>query len=327
MEYLGHLPKTDPLYQYLKEEIMPQIGVNNLDTVRVFGSKSSHAVYIYEDKISCKRVVGKFFAVGESDIEKAKRKLHREYNNICEFKKYLGNFHYVARPLGIKEELDCLLVIEYCYGTALDAVIKEAINNKNESYLFDKLSALGNFLSTIHNNSAQSNKVNFQSICLYFENIIKQLDGILYPGEADYFYNLCQRYKDNPNMYQDNEVLVHGDATPSNFFFGDDQHVITFDLERMHRSDRMFDTGRIAGEIQHFFLVNTSNKYLAEPFIGHFLWQYCKNFPDQQRAFESITSRLPFYMGMTLLRIARNTYLTNDYRRKLIEEAKLTLDK
>ena len=66
MEYLGHLPKTDFLYQYLKEEIMPQIGVNNLDTVRVFGSKSSHAVYIYEDKISCKRVVGKFFAVGES---------------------------------------------------------------------------------------------------------------------------------------------------------------------------------------------------------------------------------------------------------------------
>jgi hypothetical protein len=28
--------------------------------------------------------------------------------------------------------MDCLLVIEYCYGTALDVVIKEAITNKND---------------------------------------------------------------------------------------------------------------------------------------------------------------------------------------------------
>jgi hypothetical protein len=102
-------------------------------------------------------------------------------------------------------------------------------------------------------------------------------------------------------------------------------HVITFDLERMQRSDRLFDTGRIAGELQHYFLQYTGNKYAAEPFISYFLKEYCSHFPDCRRAFASITARLPFYMGMNLLRIARNSYLDHFYRRKLIEEAKLTL--
>ena len=102
-------------------------------------------------------------------------------------------------------------------------------------------------------------------------------------------------------------------------------HVISFDLERMHRSDRLFDTGRIAGELKHFFLLHTGNKFAAEPFIGHFLWEYASLFPDRDKAFASITARLPFYMGKTLLRISRNDYLTYDYRRMLVEEAKLTL--
>ena len=55
-------------------------------------------------------------------------------------------------------------------------------------------------------------------------------------------------------------------------------------------------------------------RHRAEPFIGHF--------PDRQRAFASITRRVPFYMGVTLLRIARNSWFNNDYRRILIDEAK-----
>ena len=327
MQYIGHLPKTDPLYFYLRDHIMPQTGITGAEDFRVFSSKSSHAVYIYEERRSNTKVVGKFFAAGEPDRERAKRKMYREYHNINEFRCYLGDCHYAAKALGCREDLDCLLVVEYCYGEPLDSIIRRAVNSGDDGLLYRKLKALAYFLATLHNRSARPVMVDFHRICNYFELLIWQLRDILAPKEDGYFRHLASLYRHDPLMYQDQEVLVHGDATPANFFFGDDMYVITFDLERMHRSDRLFDTGRIAGELQHFFLQYTGNKYAAEPFIGNFMWEYATHFPDRDRAFAAITARLPFYMGMTLLRIARNTYLTYHYRRGLIEEAKLTLQR
>jgi aminoglycoside phosphotransferase (APT) family kinase protein len=118
---------------------------------------------------------------------------------------------------------------------------------------------------------------------------------------------------------------VHGDATPSDFLFGDDLNVTAIDLERMKRADRVFDLGRIAGELQHFYLQATGNRYAAEPFIGHFLWEYTCHFPDRDRAFRSITGRIAFQMGLTLLRIARNSWINEGQRQQLVEEAKIIL--
>ena len=126
-------------------------------------------------------------------------------------------------------------------------------------------------------------------------------------------------------MWEDCQVFVHGDATPDNFLFGDGLAVISFDLERLKRADRVFDTGRVAAELMHFFLLMTGNKYAAEPFIGHFLWEYACHFPDRERTFEQTTRRVPFYMGTTLMRIARNPWLDWNYRLRLIHEAKQCL--
>jgi aminoglycoside phosphotransferase (APT) family kinase protein len=118
---------------------------------------------------------------------------------------------------------------------------------------------------------------------------------------------------------------VHGDATPSNLLFGMGLKVIAIDLERMKRADRAFDLGRISGELQHYFLQAGRDKSAAEPFIGHFLWEYACHFPDRDRAFRSITGRLPFQMALTLLRIARNSWVGYSHRRRLVEEAKIIL--
>ena len=122
-------------------------------------------------------------------------------------------------------------------------------------------------------------------------------------------------------------MLVHGDATPSNFFFGDGMYVISFDMERVRIADRCFDVGRIAGELHHFFMRTVGNRYAAEEFVGHFLWEYASRFPDREAAFNAITRRIPFYMGTTLLRIARNSYLEHDYRRALVEAGENCLRK
>lgn len=327
MEYLGHLNSSDPLYAYLCKDIMPQLGASGKEGFRVFSSRSSHAVYIYEDRETGVKVVGKYYAVDEPDHGRAMRKMYREYSNINEFRNYTGEYHYVARALGCREDLDCLLLVEYCHGEPLSSVILRSISSNDNGLLYGKLTALANLLATVHNSSAQPVMVDFQKICRYFDNIIGHLGSFIDNGEAQYLYALCDSYRNDPLMYQDQEVLVHGDATPANFFFGDGMHVITFDLERMQRSDRMFDTGRIAGELKHFFMHKTGNKYAAEPFIGHFIWEYCCCFPDRDSAFKSITARLPFYMALTLLRISRNNYLSYEYRRMLIDEAKLTLQR
>jgi aminoglycoside phosphotransferase (APT) family kinase protein len=110
------------------------------------------------------------------------------------------------------------------------------------------------------------------------------------------FHWLLDRWREKPRMWEDTQLLVHGDATPSNLLF--DPGLIAIDLEGMKPADRVFDLGRIAGELQHYFLQATGNKHAAEPFIGHFLWEYACHFPDRQRAFNSITGRLPFQMAL-----------------------------
>jgi aminoglycoside phosphotransferase (APT) family kinase protein len=327
-KYLGHLPYNDPLHGYLQYDIQPQVnGNSDRAKYRVFQMNASNDVYMYEDKYSGSRFVGKFFlSERKSDAERAAHRMAKEFHNLCLIRDYglTGWPHYVARPLGCNQWLNALLVVEYCEGELLSNVIEAAIHNGDRGRLFSKLTALAYFLATLHNRTAIDAPVDFTEDCNYMELLIRRLLEInaIYWDEACELYWLRDRWRDKSIMWEDRQVLVHGDATPENFMFGDGLSVISFDLERLRRADRVFDTGRIAGELKHFFLRATGNKYAAEPFIGHFLWEYACHFPDRDRAFNSIAGRAPFYMGTTLLRISRNGWINPEYRRRLINEAK-----
>ena len=67
------------------------------------------------------------------------------------------------------------------------------------------------------------------------------------------------------------------------------------------------------------------DRHRAEPFIGHFLWEYSCHFPDRRDTFASITARAPYYMALNLLRIARNDYIDQDYGGSLVRRAKKLL--
>jgi len=62
------------------------------------------------------------------------------------------------------------------------------------------------------------------------------------------------------------------------------------------------------------------DRWAAEPYIGHFLWNYAVNCKDSQ-FFHYLTNKLPLYMALGLLRIARNNWLDVWYRKELIAEA------
>jgi len=326
-QYVGHLSSRDPLYPYLVHDILPKMSSHNgRADFRVFSMKHSK-VYLYEECHSNALVVGKFFANGHQTTEAAQR-MRREFDNLELLRGFglAGYPHHVVRPLGTNAWLNSILVEEYAPGVPLSAFVNDAIHHGQSQPLFDKLTALAYFLATLHNRTANGLGVDFHQDCAYLDRLVRKLQTqqVIGAWDADELYWLRDRWREKPRMWEDSQVLVHGDATPSNLLFGRGLNVIAIDLERMKRADRTFDLGRIAGELQHYFL-QAGNKQAAEPFIGHFLWEYACHFPDRDRAFHSITGRLPFQMALTLLRIARNSWVSAPHRRQLVEEARIML--
>lgn len=327
-KYLGYLARQDPLYGFLTHDVLRRMNVyeTNAD-FRVFELVASNAVYAYEDRRSGARVVGKFFGPTFGwDRHRAAGRAEREYWNLETLRGYglVGCPHHVIRPLGINRDLDCLLVQEHYQGETLSQAIDGALHGGNSAHLFWRLKALGYFLATQHNRTANGEGVDFEADCRYLDHLVgelerqRRIDG----RDAEEFRWLRDQWRAQPAMWQDQQVWLHGDATPANFLFGGGLDVAAIDLERMKRGDRVFDVGRIAGELLQAFLNTTGDKTRAEPFIGHFLWEYACHFPDRDRAFRSITERTPYYMGLTLLRIARNGWVSSAYGHTLIKQAK-----
>ena len=329
--YLGHLPDGDPLDGYLRFDIAPQLGFSDMRAgFRVFQFIYSRDVYLYEEINGVFSVVGKFFPPGRRLAPGMVRSpTETEFQNLT----YLhnqglnGSTFKIARPLGYNPWLNNVLILEYLEGQLLGDIIDEAVIHNRRDRLFRKLSALAGFLAGLHNRTAGDWTVDFSGLCDYTGRLIESLvqKRGMDRSEADELYGLRENWRIRTFMWEDRRVIVHGDATPSNFKFGSGRQVMIFDLERMMWADRVFDLGRLCGELKHFFMQTTGDRWAAEPFIGHFLWEYCGYFPDRQSAFRSVTRRLPFYLGITLLRIARNHWIDWNYRRHLIDEAKENL--
>jgi hypothetical protein len=325
--YLGHLSGDDPLHSYLQNDIQPQItGVSGTSTYRVFRLNGSNDVYQYEDRTTGTKFIGKFFLSSRrSDVKKAVAHLTLEFDNLGLMRGYglAGYPHHVVKPLGRNYSMNALLVTEDCEGELLSEVILEALQSGEHVKLYQKLTALAYFLSVFHNRTATEEGVDFNQVCVYMDSLTERLLKIsaIDADKASELNALRDQWRNQARMWEDVKVLVHGDATPENFTFGDGLAVMAFDLERATHADRVFDTGRIAGELKHFFMRATGDKDAAEPFIRHFLWEYACHFPDRDSAFQSITGRTPFYMGITLLRIARNSWVEAKHRYRLIDEA------
>ena len=96
---------------------------------------------------------------------------------------------------------------------------------------------------------------------------------------------------------------------------------IAVDLERLRVADRLFDLSWIAGELKHAWGWRFHNFAASEPYIGHFLRSYLQD-SRADAALEDRVYRLnPFYMALAELRIARNDFVSWEYRRALIHEA------
>ncbi|MDD2388754.1 MAG: aminoglycoside phosphotransferase family protein [Desulfobacterales bacterium] len=333
MTYLGRLSPKDPMWAYLCDDILPLVdGANGSDgTVvapdfEVYRMPLSRRVYLYEDRARNARIIGKFFGgdPGRS-FESAVRHMEREHHHLNQFR-MLGFDrypHYVARPLGCNARINCVLVEEFLNGQALTHVILDAIGKQNPGDLLEKLADLAWFLAALHQRSMNKHPVDMAQTASYFKKVIRQLRDWKHIDEDPYrnFLSARDRWLGKAFMSADRQVLVHGDITPANILFGDSPGVMTFDLENVKADDPVFDLGRLAGELRHFFMQYAGDSEKAVPFIRHVLQTYAGQFSDPDCVFSAVTRRVPFYEAMTLLRISRNSWISDAHRKRLIEEA------
>ncbi|HEX2820456.1 MAG TPA: phosphotransferase [Streptosporangiaceae bacterium] len=330
-KYVGYVAGHDPLHDFLGKIIRDRMDVREpRPAFRAFRLSGSNVVYAYEEKFSGTKIFCKFYGPRFApDWDMAAWKARQEYEGLETLRRYhlIGSPHHVIRPLGFHRDINGVLATEYYAGEEFSQAIARATCHRDDAHLFWRLKALAYFLATQHDRTAIGVGVDFDADCEYFDTVAGRLRKAHRIGQGDVneLSALRDRWRDKQQMWQDQQVWLHGDATPANFLFGDGLDVAAIDLERMKRGDRMFDVGRVAGELQHAFMRDTGDRHRAEPFIEHFLQEYSRHFPDRQRTFESVKTRVPYYMALNLLRIARNDYIDGYYGGRLVRQAKRLL--
>ena len=323
------LRDTVALGEYMRQAIFPQLAPPPFGEIEIRSLSQQKPVYLFLEKHWNITVVGKLFKHGPITLEQAWPSAEKEYFNLNLLRNRFGMNNdccHVVAPLGKNKELSALLVTEKAPGKVLDYYIAKAVYEHKAQQLFDKLTSLAMFFVKLHRNTEGDRLI---SPALPQSYLVKLLDSLskwgLSPLERAAIEEDAAKWWDRDDVWAtDKEVIVHGDATSTNFVLNH-QGVTGIDLEKMKWADRCWDLGFIAAELKHHFMWRMGDKWAAEPFIGHFLWQYAVNYRDSQ-FFYNITRKIPLYMALGLLRIARNSWLDDQHRVNLVSEAKRCLE-
>jgi hypothetical protein len=318
---------TSALSQYLTAEIFPQLAPPPYGKLEIRQLSVKKPVYLFYERRNKLKVIGKFFGAESVPLEEAWRWAEQGYRNLQmareQFRMNDGIYRVVA-PLGRNKELAALLVTELAPGKVLDFYLARAMYRGESARLFEKLGCLARFFAKLHQNSETKRQVSPELARNY---LLKLLDSLQQGPLALADRQGIEKYSDNwweaAAIFDDREVIVHGDATPTNFFLHRHE-VVGIDLDKMKYADRCWDLGFMTADLKHHFLWRTGDTWAAEPYIGHFLWNYAATYSGEQ-FFRAITRKLPLYMTLGLLRIARNPWLDEPHRIRLIKEAKRCL--
>ena len=262
---------------------------NDKCKVRVYKIPASHTVCRYEFEGQDFGVVSKFYAepTGGNRDYNAKRAMNREFEELKKAEKIIN----ISRPLARNKKFNCALVTEYVKGKPLNKYIG------NEDDLYDRLTAVAHLLRRLHDNTATEYRKDKE-----FARFHRVLDQMGLHGHArekynhqlgDWWYSSC--------LDRIRGCMIHNDAHPANYIFRSDR-VYAIDFESAwENAHPVHDLGVVAAELKKFFGWNKRGAERAEPYIGHFLW----NYSHSENEFYKITKALPFFMSMGLLRMAR----------------------
>jgi len=325
---IQQLPAT--LFPFLARKIFPKLGLREPNPRFLMKPLSaSHRVFCCQEKHSHIRVVAKFADGYDPQKPRGVSSVVGEFENLI----YLRRLGFdrppfrVARPLGRENGMGLALVAASEPGKDLDYFLQKAIWEGHGEPLLFRLRQLSSLLARLHQRTTGLHPRSFLPAEKYFTKVLDQLarQGLMGNSERCFFEKLLMDWRDRFRETVDRQVLIHGDATPTNFLFPSEEEIVAIDLERMRLADRLWDVGMVCGELKHAFLWRARDYQGAEPFIHDFLFGYASLFPRPDSFFPQICRMTPYYMALTELRIARNDYLDLPYRKLLIEEARACL--
>jgi hypothetical protein len=325
---MNRLAAADPLARALRRLVGAQTGfLPPAGEVCVEPLPSSRKVLRFTFPEGDYAVVGKFFSAYPPQVS-PDLSLAREYDHYVQLPGLgLGNGGGLApRLLGRWPERSLGLLLEAVPGPDLDRLLLQACVHGDLAPLFRGLEKLAHLLAFFHSRPVPALPVSPAPALAYLEKVMAQLleAGLLTGEDRLALESERAAWEARFRKFSDRQVLIHGDATPMNFLFPNGR-AVALDLERLRAGDRLWDLSWIAGELKHAWGWRTSDFSGSEGAIQYFFRMYLAAMqPDP-----ALTYRLyglnPFYMALAELRIARNLYLTRDYRRELVAEARRCL--
>ncbi len=273
------------------------------------------------------QVVGKFFSAHPPEAAQD-RSLAQEYENYRQAPG-LGLNHdsrLIPRLLGRRPELCLGLLLTAIPGPNLDQLLELACLHGQAAPLSGALESLARLLAFFHSRPIPPTPVFPAPALEYLEKVIGQLWdlGLLTQEDRRGLEAELAAWQSSLASLPDQQVLVHGDATPTNFLFPDGQ-AVALDLERLRPGDRLWDLSWVSGELKHAWAWRTGDLQGAEGFIRFFFAAYLAALPGGTAAAARLFRLNPLFMAMAELRIARNAYLAWDYRRELVAESRRCL--
>lgn len=279
----------DVFRDWLIDVLGDRIRNKNCDVAVYKIEPASHTICRYEFLGENYSVVAKFYAepTGSRKNYDPVRSMEREFRML----KRVGQIIDVPRAIAIRKDFHCVLVTEHIPGKPLYLYIE------SENELYDKLASVAHALRKLHDGTRSSyhKKDNFA----HFHTLLDQLhlDG----STRETYNKLLGNWWYSDLIEQPYGCLIHNDANPVNYIFHHNRvYALDFESSWDH-ANFVHDLGVVSAELKYYFAMHKGNDQRAEPYIGHFIWHYCRG----EDEFHRVTRALPFFMAHGLLRMAK----------------------
>jgi hypothetical protein len=315
---MNFLPDSHSLTHFL----LTQLGGSRDRNLEVERLRANRPVFRFSVQGDGTGLVGKFFR-GQVPTTPQDRSLEQEYRNYQAAPGWgLTAAGLIPQLVGQSPGLRLGLLLEGIPGPDLDHYLLAAAHGQGLEACRQKVGQLAELLAFFHTRPLSPLPVAPEPALAYFGKLRGQLQaqGLLSYEEVAGLAEESQEWQALLQEYPDRQVLLHGDATPTNFLFPDGR-VVAVDLERLRPGDRLFDLSWVAGELRHAWGWRGRDFGESEALIQHFFRSYLDVLPGDAILARRIYALNPLYMALAELRIARNAYLTWDYRRALVAEA------
>jgi aminoglycoside phosphotransferase len=322
---MNHVPASAPLAQALRQ-LVKNAEICGLQTADIYVETLPSSRQVQRFTLpKGNAVVGKFFSDYPPQIS-ADLSLSREYDTYRQLPALGLADGLTPRLLGHWPQASLGLLLESVPGPDLDNLMHQACCHSNTVVLNQGLEKLAHLLAIFHSRPVPAAPASPAPALAYLDKVMGQLQqtGVLTQDDCQALRQERTWWEGRWRDFADRQVLVHGDATPTNFLFPDGR-AVALDLEKLRVGDRLWDLSWVAGELKHAWGWRLQDFNGAEGAISHFFRAYQTAADLPAPLMDRVYRLNPFYMALAELRIARNLYLGFDYRRELVAEARRCL--